>query len=112
MYYRLRSVDADGKSYYSEIRTIRISKQADSNMTIIAYPNPVTNELRITIPASWQNRKVTYELIGTNGQRISKTENGCSNQTETMNVTGLVTGCYIISVSCDGGTLEQKIIKQ
>jgi hypothetical protein len=63
VYYRLRSVDIDGKSQYSEIRIIRIGKLSEKAITIVAYPNPVTNELRVTIPSDWQNKKVTYELF-------------------------------------------------
>jgi hypothetical protein len=112
VYYRLRSVDADGKAQYSETRIIRLSKQADNNITIVTYPNPVTNELRVTIPSNWQNKKVTYELFSANGQSAKKTENASSNQTETLNVNILAPGFYIVRVTCNGETAHQKIIKK
>jgi hypothetical protein len=112
VYYRLRSVDIDGKSQYSETRIIRISKNADNNITIVAYPNPVTNELRVTIPSNWQNKKVTYELFNANGQTAKKIENSSSNQTETLQVNNLAPGFYIVRVNCNGETSQQKIIKQ
>lgn len=110
IYYRLRSVDIDGKSAYSETRVIRIGKQAGSQVTILTYPNPATNEIRITIPASWQNKQVVYELFHANGQTAKKLQTNGS-QTETLNLTGLYSGMYIVRVSCGGETAQQKIIK-
>jgi Secretion system C-terminal sorting domain len=112
IYYRIRSVDQDGKSQYSETRIIRISKTTDSNIAIEAYPNPVINELRVSIPSSWQNKKVVYELFSANGQTAQKVETASSNQTETLNVNNLAPGLYIVRASCNGETAQQKIIKK
>jgi hypothetical protein len=112
IYYRLRSVDIDENYKYSEIRIIRIGTQTEKDILIIAYPNPVTNELRVTIPTNWQNKKVTYELFNANGQASQKSETASSNQTETLNVSSLAPGFYIVRVTCNGETAQQKIIKQ
>lgn len=112
IYYRLRSVDVDGKSEYSDTRIIRISKQGENVITIITFPNPVTNELKITIPANWQNKKIMYEVFNSNGQVSKKSEAAKSSQTETLNVSNLNSGLYIIKVTCEGQTVQQKIIKQ
>ncbi|MBL0271679.1 MAG: T9SS type A sorting domain-containing protein [Chitinophagaceae bacterium] len=112
IYYRLRSVDVDGKTQYSDIRIIRISKQEKNDITILTYPNPVTNEVRITIPANWQNKKVVYELLNANGQTAKKTVTTGSSQTESMNVSSLNSGLYIVKVTCEGQSAIQKIIKQ
>jgi hypothetical protein len=111
-FYRIRSVDIDGKSEYSATRSIRIDKQTDNNITILAFPNPVTNELSITIPPNWQNKKITYELYSANGQVTKKSENSSSNQTETMNVNSLPPGFYMVRVICNGEAAQQKIIKR
>lgn len=112
VYYRLRLVDIDGKSKYSETRIIRIGKQDENAITILTYPNPVTNELRISIPNNWQNKKVTYEVFNANGQVSKKSETGSGSQTETVNMSNLAPGFYIVRVSCEGQTAQQKIIKQ
>src|SRR5689334_3300946 len=67
IYYRLRTVNIDAKNQYSIIRLIRIDKE-NANIAVTTYPNPVTSDLRVTIPANWQNKKVSYELIGNNGR--------------------------------------------
>lgn len=112
IYYRLRTVDADGKFDYSATRIIRTGKQAENTVSILTYPNPVTSELRITIPGSWQGKKVTYELLNANAQVTKKAETGSASQTETMNVNSLTPGLYVVKVSCGTETTTQKIIKR
>ncbi len=111
IYYRLRSVDIDGKFDYSDIRIIRAAKQIEKAITILTYPNPVSNELRITIPSSWQNKRVLYEVVNVNGQVTKSTQSASSSQTETIDVSNLSTGLYVVRVSCDGQTAQEKIIK-
>jgi Secretion system C-terminal sorting domain len=111
IYYRLRSFDIDGKSELSETRIIRIGKQTEKNISIVTYPNPVSNEVRITIPANWQNKKVVYEIFNAAGKAIKKIETANSSQTETMNVSSFAPGFYIIRVSFDGQIAQQKIVK-
>ena len=110
-YYRLRSVEDDGNVQFSATRVIRVDKQAGKNISILAYPNPVTNELRITVPDNWQNKKLTYEIFRANGLSISKVVCMNSSQTETINVSSLVPGLYFIRVSGEGASIQQKIVK-
>jgi hypothetical protein len=111
VYYRLRSVDIDGKAEYSETRIIRLNKLPRNNITVLTYPNPVSNELRITIPDNWQNKQVQYEVLSINGYSAKKSANPSSSQTETMNVSNLAPGIYIVKATCNGETAQQKIIK-
>ncbi len=112
IYYRLRQVDIDGKFEYSTTRIIRIGKQTENNITILAYPNPVTNELRVTVPNNWQGKKITYTLVNANGQVAKKSENNNGGQTEIVNVTTLAPGLYIMKATCGNETAQQKIVKQ
>jgi hypothetical protein len=52
VYYRLHSIDINGKGEYSETRII--TRQKISELNISAYPNPVMNNLLVTIPSAWQ----------------------------------------------------------
>ena len=112
IYYRLRSVEADGKFDYSATRIIRTAKQSENTVTILTYPNPVTSELRITIPANWQGKKVKYELLNANSQVVKRTETGSGSQTETMSVSSLTPGLYVVRVGCGTESATQKIIKR
>ncbi|HKC36135.1 MAG TPA: T9SS type A sorting domain-containing protein, partial [Chitinophagaceae bacterium] len=112
IYYRLRTVDVDGKSGYSATRIIRVGKQTEQTISILTYPNPVSNELRITMPNDWQNKKVTFEIFNVSGQVSKRTESTNSGQTETLNVSNLIRGLYFVRASCEGQTAQQKIVKQ
>jgi hypothetical protein len=112
IYYRLRQVDIDGKFEYSATRIIRIGKQAENAITILTYPNPATSELRVTIPGNWQGKKVIYEIVNANGQVSRKSQVGNSNQTETLSVSTLSPGIYMVKASCGDQSAQQKIVKQ
>jgi hypothetical protein len=111
IYYRLRSVDIDEKSTLSEVRVVRIAQNNETAITVLTYPNPVSNELRITIPNSWQGKQVRYELFDHNGRNIIRSTSGNSSQTETLNVSSLTPGMYVVKVSCGNETASQKIVK-
>ena len=111
IYYRLRSVDNDGKSQLSAVRLIRIGK-SNPTVSILAYPNPAASEIRVTIPAEWQNKKLVYEVVNMNGQTVKRKEAASSSQTESLNIASLAPGIYMVKVSCEGQTGIQKIVKQ
>ena len=111
VYYRLLSVDIDNKAAYSTVRIIRLSDDVQK-VSITTYPNPVNNELRITVPADWQSKKVVYEIVNANGQVAKRMQTANSSQTETINTSNLAPGFYIARVTCDGVTTQQKIVKQ
>ena len=112
IYYRIRSVDLDEKTQLSNTRTIRIISKTGNNVTILTYPNPASHELRVTLPAGWQNKKVIFELYNSNGAIVRKAENSHSSQTETLDISALSPGFYMVRVTCNGESARQKIIKQ
>ena len=111
VYYRLKSVDIDGKATYSSVRIIRLGEEKQG-IALTTYPNPVTSELRVTIPTNWQNKKVIYEVFNSVGQVSKKSETASSSQTENLNVSVLAPGFYIVRVTCENQIAQQKIIKQ
>jgi hypothetical protein len=110
IYYRLRSVDNDGKSQLSAIRIIRIGKQGEL-VKMVTYPNPATSELRITVPANWQNREVLVEVFNPNGQQVKAIKDNNASQTETIAINDLATGFYFIKATCGNESAQQKFIK-
>ncbi len=109
IYYRLQSIDNDGKFEYSEIRILKLSNTSQLNITV--FPNPVNNDLRVTIPAYWQNKKVKYEVALTNGQVVKTIEKMRSNQTEVFDLSHLSSGVYIIKATSNGVSVIQKVLK-
>ena len=111
VYYRLQSIDQDGDMEYSATRIIHLGPESAKAISLLTYPNPVSNEVRVTLPAAWQNKKITYELRTVNGQLTRRIESAASDQTETLGTKGLKPGIYLLSVSCNGQRLHQKIVK-
>jgi Secretion system C-terminal sorting domain len=109
-YYRLRMVDLDQKSQNSLIRIVKTVDES-AGVNIQAYPNPVVNELRVTIPASWQNKEVKYVLYTVDGTLVRHLMNKNANQTEQFMMTGLKPGMYILKVSSGEETTVKRIIK-
>ena len=110
LYYRLKMVDASMQSQKSMIRVIKIG-EVFTDVNIQAYPNPVVNELRITVPATWQNTKVTYDLYSANGTILKHVVNNNANQTETLAMTGFNPGVYVVKVNSGTETVVKQIMK-
>ena len=109
LYYRLKMVDMSKHSQTSMIRIIKNLEESQA-ATIQAYPNPVVNELRISIPSSWQSRPVNYVLYSTDGS-VKKVSVNSANQTEVISMDGLNRGVYIVKVSSGNESVAKQIMK-
>lgn len=112
LYYRIRSISADGSTDLSESRMVRLGKQSGNTGSLLTYPNPMVNEVRVTLPATWQNKAVSYEVFNADGRLMKQLNMARSSQTEILKVGSLTPGLYIIRASCNGERLQQKIMKQ
>jgi hypothetical protein len=112
VYYRLCTVDIDGKTEFSDVRMIRLTGLTENKLSILAYPNPVSSELRVTIPAAWQNKNVTFEIIQFNGQSISRMITSNAGQTQIIDVHSLPQGNYLVVAICDNERATARISKQ
>lgn len=111
IYYRLKLVDKDGSFGYSDIRVIRIATNKSNALTVVAYPNPVVNDVKITIPDAWQGSEVTYQLFNANGLLVKNLRSNSASQTEVINMTDLGKGFYVLKASKGSEVAQQKIIK-
>lgn len=110
-YYRLKMVDNDGKFEYSQIRIVKLN-QKGSQVAISTYPNPVSSELRITIPSHWQNQPVSYDMITVSGVVVKHKMNERASQTETMQVNDVKSGTYIIRLKSGTESAAQLVVKK
>jgi hypothetical protein len=110
VYYRLKIVDLDGKYNQSAVRIIKVNED-NALRSITVYPNPVANEVRITLSSTWQDKAVTIQVINANGQPVLQMANTSSGQTETINVNSLTPGMYIVRVSNGKETAMQRFVK-
>jgi len=111
VYYRLKMVDIDGQIKYSETRLIRLG-DFQKNATIMMYPNPAKNELRVTVPANWQNTRVDYQIYSTQGQVIKQFTRSNANQTEVLYIDQLPEGSYMLKVTSERESATQLFIRK
>lgn len=111
LYYRLKVVDLDGRYEYSQIRLIKLG-DTKGKLELQTFPNPVVNELRITIPESWQKKPVVYEVYSGDGQLLKRFLNKSATQTEIINMQFYVPGAYVVKALNDKEIASKRIIKR
>lgn len=111
IYYRIRMMDSRKRHQFSPVRIVRIGEAATTTQ-VQAYPNPVVNELRVTVPESWQNKQVSYEVYNVNGNIVKRVSTNNASQTETLNVKELGTGTYVVKAYTQNETASQRIVKR
>jgi len=110
IYYRLKMVDMDGRYTTSDIRIVRIGK-SEEGVKILAYPNPVVNDVRVTIPQNWQGKNISYRLTNASGQLIKSYSVQYASQTEVIAMSHVPAGMYIMSVTNGSETAVQSVVK-
>lgn len=104
-YYRLKTVDNDGKFVYSNVVAVYYQNQAQLSI----YPNPFNNLLNIQLPHPQENLEITVtDLTGKlifkqHYTQISKIEFNTNNWTP---------GLYILRLKNENLDLTEKIIKE
>ena len=102
-YYRLKQVDIDNKTTYSEIRLVKL----DVIDKISVYPNPVKNFCIINL--NQQSDIQTLELYNTNGTKV-KSVSVEKSETVNLDMSNLETGVYILYA--DNKVVLSKLIKE
>jgi hypothetical protein len=105
IYYRLKLVDIDGAYKYSNIITISL---ADITGAVTASPNPMSNEVNVTMQAATAGT-AQWKLIDNTGRVVlqNTAELRKGNNSLVINVSKLSVGLYYLSVS--GAGIDQKI---
>ena len=111
LFYRIRNQEFSGDISYSETRVIRIQSSGIEGVKVNTYPNPVTSDLRISIPDNWQKQRVIYQIINTTGSRIYQKEVAAANQTEQISLSNLAPGLYTLQVNCNGTNITSRFVK-
>lgn len=82
---------------------------------ILAYPNPFTNMLNVSVDATKLVKLLRFDIYNLYGQRIKTLENKSvlGNITERFNLSGLPSGMYLLTVSENGTQVfSKKIVKE
>jgi len=98
-YYRLRIVDNNGSSRYSDIIAMNVSC---TGKNVLVYPNPVNSILNVNL--SGFTAVANGKLFNSTGQLITSKQ--LMNGTNTIAVDKLATGTYALVVTEAGGTQQ------
>ena len=115
-YYRLKIIDDNGNSWYSNTVAFQINCGLDEN--VIVYPNPVRDQekARLRITTAYRG-PIRIMIVNNLGQQLGEVKETISSAITVIPVNGLpvASGIYYISiVKQDGSRLgeTQRIIKQ
>jgi len=85
---------------------LTVPNLSDSKLSI--YPNPSSGMLNFNVDEVLENANL--QIIDISGRIVFTISDFNSN--ETINISNLKSGIYIVKVNHDGKTFSQKIIKQ
>jgi len=108
IYYRLKVVDKNGKFSYSEVRTVRIGSNNPGSAKLSTWPNPVVNELHVSVPPNWHDQAVSCQLLNTMGSIIKSFS---VLQSTTIGMSDVPAGTYYIKVANGKEFSTQPIVK-
>ena len=110
-YYRLKQTDFDGKSTYSEVRSVKM----DLNVAPVAvYPNPFKTDLSVSVKDASALEEISLSINDLSGRVLFQTRG--NNEQVNTGLQGFVSqlgiGAYILNVKTGTGTHNTKIYKQ
>jgi len=94
-YYRLKMVDIDGKSKYSNIILL---KQLNDRTSLIVYPNPTANMLNVDMQGIANATRLNIEIIDGNGKIVLTQQVNYQQQSFAMNVSNFANGLYFLKL--------------
>ena len=108
-YYRLKMVDNDGFTEYSEIRTVRFDLDGEGDFLV--YPNPAINEVYVNLSnINDVTGNATVNIIDMNGKLVKRVPL-TSNDDIAVDVSNLTSGVYYFIAQHGDKTYTQKVIK-
>ena len=110
VYYRLRLVEQTKEVSYSQIRSVKFGRETES-VQVTVYPNPVKNDLRVTLPVSLQGKALQIDMFATSGTKVKSMSIPSASQTENINVKNISVGTYLLKLICDGKSYAKMIVK-
>ncbi|MBD2757350.1 GEVED domain-containing protein [Spirosoma validum] len=104
-YYRLKQVDLDGSTSYSRI--VAVGHEIKQAISMIVYPNPTVDLLRVQVSAG--NPLSRIRVFSISGAIVAEQQGA----TEQLDVRSLATGVYVVEVTTlSGEVLRQRFIKK
>jgi len=115
-YYRIKQIDKDGYSSYSDIIAIKINPElAEELKQLVVYPNPITaGELLLVNITTDKVEELTGEIYDMKGALIRTLDLGMSNvglKNVEVDVTDFPAGAYILRIQIGNEAFIEKLTK-
>jgi hypothetical protein len=107
VYYRIKSVDNDGKYAYSTVVSV---KGQQSTVVLKAFPIPAQNQLTIQHGAAGNSSKI--EIVAADGRMITSVSVASGTQQTNIDMSIAKPGVYVIRFVDNANTETLKIVKQ
>ncbi len=105
IYYRIKQVDFDGSSEYSEIVSIHFSGGNNGQSSILVFPNPISDRMNIL-----SGKNVTFELIDLKGRLILPAHVVHANEINQINIQEVPPGNYFLRASGEEKNNPEKVV--
>jgi hypothetical protein len=103
LYYRLKTVDRDGKYAYSAIVRIR----RERSLSLFITPNPATSLIRVSLDQQRSDR-TTIQLINSTGQLVRQAEMPGGSNILSLSIADLARGRYTVVVLANKELLDSE----
>jgi hypothetical protein len=112
VYYRLKTIDNDGKYAYSKVIALQLNKNI-TNPKFVVYPNPFSSRFNLSVESKLKSDCI-LNIISTNGQKFLTKNINLNAGLNSIPVEGLSIlpkGIYIVELVQNGQRLSIKVIK-
>lgn len=93
-YYRLKITAQDGSFTYSDVKKVLFNGKSDVSI----FPNPASSSVSIVLTSATINKAATVQLVSADGKIVLQKKVSALSQTETLDVSGLAAGSYMIRI--------------
>ena len=100
LWYRLKQVDFDGQSSYSDIAEVRLS---GNRTTYLMFPNPATEQVQIIPPLALQGIHHQVKLYDLQGKLLIEEEISASESRLDLQIEHLAPAMYLVRIASEQG---------
>jgi hypothetical protein len=104
-YYRLKVTEVNNKFFYSVINKVVFEKES----LLKVYPNPAQNYITISVPPNMINKSGVIRIIASNGSVLLQKSTNMMSQAETVNISKITDGKYVVQVISDNEVVNKII---
>ncbi len=105
-FYRMKMVDKNGAFSYSEIRKVDFVNASD---VLTVYPNPAKTNVQVSFARNFVNKAARINIMSIDGRLVVTKNSHALNAVETVDVSQLSEGKYILQILIDTELITKSI---